>query len=102
MYTNVHMNYILPITDLRKDIFTIMDRIAKTGDSVEVEKEGRRIVKIVPIRDDAVGKAEYILAHVLPSLKGIWKNVPEREFTEVNEFMRGKKEQLFWKRKQFR
>ena len=84
------MNYILPITDLRKDIFTIMDRIAKTGDSIEVEKEGRRIVKIVPVRDDAVGKADYILTHVLPQLKGVWKN--------EKPWIRGVAEKQYWKR----
>lgn len=74
MYTNVHMNYVIPITDLRKDIFAIFDRVAKTGDVVDVEKEGKRVVRIIPVKHDAAGKAEYILAHVLPFLKGVWKN----------------------------
>lgn len=101
MYTDVHMNYILPITDLRKDIFAIFDRIAKTGDVVDVEKEGKRIVRIIPVKHDASGKADYILTHILPGLKGIWKEIPEREFRKANEFMRGKKEKLYWKRKYF-
>ena len=101
MYTNVHMNYILPITALRKDIFAIMDRVAKTGDVIEVEKEGKRIVKIVPVTDDAAGKAAYVLANVLPGIKGIWKDVPLGEFRKVNAFMRGKKEKSYWKRKYF-
>ena len=90
MYTSVHMNYILPITALRKDIFAIMERVAKTGDVVEVEKEGKRIVKIVPVRDDAAGKADYILTHVLPSLKGVWKN--EAAWT------RATREKRYWRR----
>lgn len=95
------MNYILPITDLRKNIFAIMDQVVKTGDSIIVEKEGKRIVKIVPMKDDTVEKADYMLNHILPGLKGIWKKVPESEFEAVDEFMRGKKEKLYWKRKQF-
>lgn len=101
MYTSVHMNYILPITDLRKNIFAVMERVVKTGDVIEVEKEGKRIVKIVPIKDNPAEKADYILSYVLPSLKGLWKDVPERKFQKLDEFMRGKKEKLYWKRKQF-
>ncbi len=93
MYTSVHMNYILPITALRKNIFAIMERVAKTGDIIEVEKEGKRIVKIVPVRYDAAGKADYILTHVLPSLKGVWKD--EEPWT------RGATEKRYWKRNIF-
>jgi len=81
------MTYILPITDLRRNIFSIVDRIARTGDAVDVEKEGKRIVRIIPVKHDAMGKAEYILSHVLPTLKGAWKdespatkNITERNY----------------------
>jgi len=84
------MNYILPITALRKDIFAIMERVAKTGDIIEVEKEGKRIVKIVPVRYDAAGKADYILTHVLPGLKGVLKN--EAAWT------RTVREKRYWRR----
>jgi prevent-host-death family protein len=87
------MNYILPITALRKDIFAVMERVAKTGDVVEVEKEGKRIVKIVPIRDDAAGRADYILIHVLPSLKGVWKN--EAAWTRTAREKRYWNQQIF-------
>ncbi len=102
MYTNVHMPYILPITEFRKNIFTITERIARTGDAVEVEKEGKRIVRVVPIRDDPAEKARYALEHVLPKLAGIWKDVPEKELRELNNFMRGKKEKSYWKRSIFK
>ncbi len=102
MYTNVHMTYIFPITEFRKNIFSITERVARTGEAVEVEKEGKRIVRVVAVRDDPAAKARYALEHVLPNLAGIWKDVPEREFREVNNFMRGKKEKLYWKRNKFR
>lgn len=93
MYTNVHMNYVLPITDLRKNIFAVMERVAKTGDIVEVEKEGKRIVKIVPVKDNAAGKAEYIITNVLPDLKGAWKS--------GKSWIRGNQEKRYWKRNIF-
>jgi len=90
MYTNVHMNYILPITDLRKNIFTVMDHVARNGDIVEVEREGKKIAKIVPLSDDAAERAEHLLTHVLPHLKGVWKDKPVKRNTAV--------EQQYWKR----
>ena len=102
MYTSVHMSYIVPITQFRRDIFAITERIARTGEAVEVEKEGRRIVKIIPVNDDPAAKAAYALEYLLPKLGGIWKDVPEKEFREVDGFMRGKKEKSYWKRRKFR
>ena len=96
------MTYILPITEFRKNIFAITEKVARTGEEIEIEKEGKRIAKLVAIKDDSAARAKYALEHVLPKLRGIWKNVPESEFRKVNEFMRGKKEKSYWKRKQFR
>lgn len=93
MYASVHMPYIIPITELRKDIFTLTERVARTGDAIDVEKEGRRIVRIVPVRDDASGRADYILTHVLPKLKGTWK--------ATRTWVRGAREKRYWKRPVF-
>ena len=95
MYTNVHMAYILPITEVRKNIFVLTERVARTGEAIEVEKEGKRIVKIVPVRDDVAARADYILTHVLPKLKGAWKQ------TVTNTWIRGPGEKRYWKRSQF-
>lgn len=95
MYTNVHMSYILPITEVRKNIFTLAERVARTGEVIEVEKEGRRIVRIVPVKNDSTGKADYVLTHVLPKLKGVWKRVaPDR-------WIRGSGEKRYWKMPKF-
>ena|SRR3989338_8939128 len=102
MYTNVHMTQIIPITEVRKNIFTLVEKVARTGEEIEVEKEGRRIVKLVAIKDDPATKAKYALKYVLPKLAGIWKSASDKEFKEVQDFMRGKKEKLYWKRKKFR
>ncbi len=96
------MPYILPITEFRKNIFSITERVARTGEAVDVEKEGKRIVRVVAVRDDPAEKARYALEHVLPKLAGIWKDVPKKEFREVSEFMRGRKETSYWKRRKFR
>lgn len=95
------MNYILPITDLRKNIFSIMDRVVKTGEVIEVEKEGKRIVKIVPIKDDPAQKADYLLTHVLPKLAGIWKDMPKSELAKIRSIRRGAREKSYWNRKIF-
>lgn len=102
MYTNVHMTQIISITEVRRNIFNLVDKVARTGEEIEVEREGRRIVKLVPIKDDPAERAKYALKYVLPKLGGLWKNVPENEFKKMNEFIRGRKEKLYWKRKKFR
>lgn len=101
MYTSVHMTYIIPITELRKDIFALTERVARTGESIEVEKEGKRIVRIVPVKDDAPGRADYVLTHVLPKLKGVWKNVPSKDIAVVRSWVRGPREKRYWKRPVF-
>ena len=45
MYTSVHMTQIISITEVRKNIFALVDKVAKTGEEIEVEREGRRVVK---------------------------------------------------------
>ena len=92
------MPYILPITELRKNIFSITERVARTGEAVEVEKEGRRIVKIIPIRDDPAAKADYILTHVLPELAGAWKTMTKADLARVRSLRRGAQEKRYWRR----
>lgn len=87
---------IISITDLRKNLFNLAERVFSTGEEIEVEKEGRRIVKIVRIDDDPKERAKRAL-ELLPKLGGIWKNVPAKRFKELNEFMRGKKEKKYMK-----
>ena len=101
MYTSVHMTYILPITEVRKNIFSLSERVARTGEPIEVEKEGKRIVKIVPIRNDAPGRADYVLTHVLPKLKGAWKNMTPQELAARRAWVRGLQEKRYWKRSIF-
>ena len=90
MYTSVHMTYILPITELRKNIFAIAEKVARTGEAVEIEKEGKRIVKIIPIADDPAARADYVLTHVLPKLARTWK--------VETSWLRGRREKRYWKR----
>lgn len=91
------MTQIISITDLRKDLFKIADMVAYKGIEVEVEKEGRRIVKLVKIEDDPRERARQALK-ILPKLAGIWKDIPEEKFKEMREFFRGKKEKEYLKK----
>ncbi|OGK42450.1 hypothetical protein A2954_01240 [Candidatus Roizmanbacteria bacterium RIFCSPLOWO2_01_FULL_37_12] len=102
MYTSVHMTQIISITEVRKNIFALVDKVAKTGEEIEVEREGRRVVKLVAIKDDPAARAKYVLEHVLPKLAGSWKNMTKKELREMEAFRRGKKEKLYWKRKRFK
>lgn len=102
MYTSVHMTQIISITELRKNIFTLTEKVAQTGDEIEIEKEGRRIAKLVAIKDDPAAKAKYILKHVLPKFSGAWKNMTKKELRDLEKFRRGKKEKLYWKRDIFK
>jgi len=84
------MSYILPITELRKNIFAIAEKVARTGEEVYVEKEGKRIVKIIPVTNDACAKASYVLTHVLPKLARTWK--------AETDWIRGRREKRYFKR----
>lgn len=101
MYTNVHMTTIIPITQLRTHIFDLAERVAKTGEDIEVEKEGRRIIKLVAIKDDPAQKAEYALKYVLPKLAGVLKKITKKEANSMKNFRIGRKEKYYWTRKIF-
>lgn len=88
---------IISITDLRKNLFNLAEQVFSSGEEIEVEKEGRRIIKIVRIDDDPKERAKNILK-LLPKLGGMWKNIPDKVFKENYEFFRGKKEKEYMKK----
>lgn len=90
------MSMIISITDLRKNLFNLAERVFSSGEEIEVEKEGRRIVKLVRINDDPKERARRILK-LLPKLGGLWKNVPDKVLKDNEEFFRGKKEKEYMK-----
>ena len=97
MYTDVHM--ITNITDFRKNIF----KYAKRSEEIEVEKDGKRIWRIVPIEEQSPQeRAKYVLEHVLPKLAGVWKDVPQEEIDKIYAYRRSPRERNYWKRKRFK
>lgn len=86
------MTQIISITDLRKNLFNLAERVFSSGEEIEVEKEGRRIVKIVRIDDDPKDRAKRALA-VMKKIGGKFKNV---DFDR--NFFRGKKEKEYMKK----
>ena len=88
------MTQIVSITDLRKNLFKLADKVVREGGEIEVEKEGKRIMKIVRIDDDPRERARRALK-ILPKLGGIWKDMPVEKFKEMREFFRGKKEKKY-------
>lgn len=88
------MTQIISITDFRKNLFNLAEQVFSSGEEIEVEKEGRRIVKMVRIDNDPKERAKRAL-ELLPKLGGIWRKVPARRFKELNEFVRGKKEKKY-------
>lgn len=93
MYMNTS---IISITNLRKNLFEIADMVVREGKEVEVEKDGQRIIKIIKITDDPSERAKRVLK-LLPKLGGMWKDKPQSEFDELNEFFRGEKEREYMK-----
>lgn len=83
------MTQIISITDFRKNLFRIADMVAYKGIEVEVEKEGRRIVKLVKIDDDPRERAKKAL-EVMKKIGGKFKHV---KFDR--SFFRGKKEKEY-------
>lgn len=93
MYMNTS---IVSITNLRKNLFEIANLVVSEGKEVEIEKDGQRIMKLVKITDDPSERAKRALK-LLPKLAGMWKDKPQSEFDELNEFFRGKKEKEYMK-----
>ncbi|MBI4008723.1 type II toxin-antitoxin system Phd/YefM family antitoxin [Candidatus Roizmanbacteria bacterium] len=96
------MTLIIPITEFRKNIFALTEKVAQTGIEIEIEKEGKRIARLVAINDSPSAKAKHALTHVLPKLAEGWGKISEKEWKEMENFRRGKKEKLYWKRKIFK
>lgn len=50
------MTQIISITDLRKNLFKIVDKVYESGQEIEITKDDRRIIKIVKIYEKKVNK----------------------------------------------
>lgn len=87
------MPSVMPITDFRNDIFDVADWILRTNQPIDVERNGKTILRVIPAptEETPAQKAEYLLKYVMPKVGSIWKNVPQSEFDEVNRKLRGKK-----------
>lgn len=87
------MPSVMPITDFRKKIFDAADWILKTNQPIDVQRNGQTIFRVTPVSEEETPaqKAEYLLKYVMPKLAGIWKDVPQSEFDEVDRKLRGKK-----------
>lgn len=89
VYTDVHMNSIVSITSFRKNLFDYAKLVAEEGYEIEVEKDGKRIFKLVKVTDDPKQRAKKALK-LTKKLGGSWKDAKLDE-----EFFRGKKEKKY-------
>lgn len=96
------MPSVVSITDFRNNIFEYTAQLLKYGGELSVQKNGQQVLKVTPDKDDPAGRAKYFLKYIAPKAGGIWKDVPQKEFDEINEFMRGKKEKRYWQRAKFK
>lgn len=79
-------------TEARNDFFKIITRVATTGVPVRVEKKDAGLsVRIVPEEAYSV-VSKSLLSAALDRAYGIWKDLPDSYFEEINERVRGKKE----------
>ncbi len=96
LYIGVHMNYTVPITQFRKDLFAYAKKVAEGGHELEVEKDGKAIFKVTPVEDDVKERGRKLL-ELSKKIGGKFKNV---DFDRG--FFRGKKELDYWKRDKFK
>jgi len=85
MYTDVHMNVLIPITDFRKNIFSLTDRLVEDGGEVLIEKDGKTILKVIPVEQTAREQAKKLLSISR-------KLIGKIKIDHNNDFFRGKKE----------
>lgn len=76
---------VVSITDLRKNLFEIANRVVADGKEVEIEKDGQRIMKLVKITDDPSERARRVLK-IAKKIGGKFKHV-----NFDRSFFRGKK-----------
>lgn len=98
MYTDVHMPSTMPITDFRKKVFDVADWMAKSGSPIDVQRDGKVIFRVIPVDEDSPQERAKRLLALAPKIAGIWKDVPQSEFDEINEFLRGKNEKAYQRR----
>lgn len=86
MYTDVHMTTTVPITEFRKDLFRYADMVALQGYEIEVEKNGRKLFKVVKPEDDLTARSRQAL-EIAKKLVGkikfdkrLFRNKREREY----------------------
>ena len=84
------MTYVVSISEFRENLFEYAD-LARGGDEVVVEKNGKSFLLVKSAKDDAKERARRLLA-ISKSYKPSGKRPTKKEIDEVNEFMRGKKE----------
>ena len=86
MYTYVHMTMTVSITDFRNNLFEYADLVDRQGYEFEVEKEGKKMLKISKAVDDSKERSK----RVARALRAAAGKFPEFEYDR--EFFRGKGE----------
>ena len=76
----------VPITEFRKDLFRYADMVALQGYEIEVEKNGRKLFKVVKPEDDLTARSRQAL-EIAKKLVGkikfdkrLFRNKREREY----------------------
>ncbi|OGM18975.1 hypothetical protein A2771_01910 [Candidatus Woesebacteria bacterium RIFCSPHIGHO2_01_FULL_38_26b] len=83
------MNTLVSISNLRKKIFKYADLVEKEDYEIEVERNGKRIFKIVKVEENPEDLAKEALK-VARRLGGTWKKDID------DKFFRGKKEKDYF------
>jgi hypothetical protein len=80
------MTTTVPITEFRKDLFRYADMVALQGYEIEVEKNGRKLFKVVKPEDDLTARSRQAL-EIAKKLVGkikfdkrLFRNKREREY----------------------
>ncbi len=98
MYINVHMPSVIPISDFRQNIFEYATKILADNREVEIERNGKVILRVVPVKDDPAERAKYVLKYVLPKLAGTWKDEPKNTASRKREINYTRKVRKGWKK----
>src|SRR3989339_564161 len=86
----MHMTYVLPITEARKDFLNLVDRVDEEYLRVDLTKNGKiKATLISPNYIDELEETIYTLQHSMPAIRKAQKEIKEGKYVTLETYLKG-------------
>ncbi len=83
------MTLVLPVTQARKDLLTLVDKVDREYTRVDLTKRGRIKATIVsPEYLDSLEETIYTLEHTMKDIRAAKREIARGEYVTLEEFLR--------------